>query len=715
MITKTSIHKFWYFSLLGVFITATIEILGLVGNQVFAQSNIVPDRTLGNESSQVLPSSSDDSPVDRITGGAIRGKNLFHSFQEFNIGNESIADFINPSNDIQNILTRVTGNNPSNILGTLRVSNGAGVTSNPNFFLINPNGIIFGEGASLDVPGSFVASTANAIRFREQGFFSTTEPETPQLLTVNPSAFLFHQIANQTINSIESQAFLSVPTNKNLLLVGGNTFPSTASTGKIVLNGGRLRAPGGRIEIGGLGEAGKINLNTIGNNFSLEFPEDIKRVDVSLLNLAEVDVTAGGGGDISIYSQNLDILEGSDICAGIGADLACGGVNQDNGSVNTQAGDITLDATEKITIADPVSEVKNDVNFDAIGNAGDINIKAKQLSISEGAQVSVSTFGEGNAGGVIINVQETVFLDKDENSNTWIRNNVQGSASGNTDGINITTSSLSVNNGAQIQSITRGRGNSGQIRIVARDKVSFDGNNGFPSGAFSIIDPNAQGDSGGLEIIAGSLDVHNGAQLGSWTAGNGNSGNIQINAQEQVSLITSLIISEVSDQGGIGDAGDIKITTVSLLLEDGSSILADTENQGNAGNITIEARNKVVLKGEGPGALNPNQIVPSQISTTVESNAVGEGGNIDIQAGSILFSEGAQLRSETFGKGDSGNIFLQVQDNISLSNSLIISEVSDKGGIGNAGDVKITTGSLLIKDGSSILADTENRGNAGNI
>ena len=817
-----------------------LGLLGIASLQVFsaapsfAQSNIVPDNTLGNENSRVEVLNSNGSPVDLISGGAIEEKNLFHSFQEFNIGDGRTADFINSSNNIQNILTRITGNNPSNIFGTLRVSNSAGVTSNPNFFLINPNGIVFGENASLDVGGSFVASTANAIEFGDRGFFSASEPETPQLLTINPSALFFNQVAAASIENQSradggrdpSNSFntfgLRVPDGKSFLLAGGD----------INIDGGGIVAFGGRVDLSSIAGVGRVELNQDSDNLSWSLPETTSRGNITLSNDARVIVSAGGGGDIAIAGENINIVGRSSLNAGILSQL---------GSVDAQAGDITLNATDSIRTSDD-SRVFNGVNQNAVGNSGNIDIKAKQLNIiggaqvsaltfgqgdtgnitvsasesvelkggdtgsltglfaqvgqqgvgnggnilveaedlkiskgaqisagtfgegnagnlnihvndlleltgdgefpsglfaevasngagtsgdlivetgslrvTDGARISASTFGEGNAGRVIINAQERVFLEEDENNNTFINNNVGTFALGNTSGIDITTDSLSVNNGAQIQSNTRGRGNSGQIRIVARGKVSFDGNNGSPSGAFSLVDPTARGTSGGIEIIADSLDLHNRAQLGSWTDGTGNSGDIHINAQDQVSLINSLIISEVTDRGGVGDAGDIKITTGSLFLKDASSILADTENRGNAGNITIEARDQIVLEGEGSAASNFDRVISNRISTTVESNAVGEGGDINIKAGSLFFADGAQLRSETLGQGDSGNIFLQVRDKISLSNSLILSEVSELGGIGDAGDIKITTGSLFLEDASSILADTENQGNAGNI
>ncbi|WP_366516596.1 filamentous hemagglutinin N-terminal domain-containing protein [Microcoleus sp. PH2017_20_SFW_D_A] len=131
-----------------------------------AIAQIIPDSTLGAESSRLVPDTINNLPSDRISGGATRGSNLFHSFRSFNIGEGRGLYFENPS-AVSNIFTRVTGGQPSNILGTL------GVQGNANLFLINPKGIVFGPNARLDLRGSFVASTADSIVFNNGFEFST--------------------------------------------------------------------------------------------------------------------------------------------------------------------------------------------------------------------------------------------------------------------------------------------------------------------------------------------------------------------------------------------------------------------------------------------------------------------------------------------------------------------------------------------------------------
>lgn len=172
-----------------------------------AIAQITPDTTLGASGSLVTRNQVFNGlPSDRIDGGALRGTNLFHSFQDFNISAGQGAYFTNPD-AVTNILTRITGTSPSNILGTL------GVLGNANLFLLNPNGIVFGPNANLSINGSFVGTTANAIGFQSGDIFSANpaQPLPSGLLNVNPSALLFNQIAASAIVNRSEGTGLRVP------------------------------------------------------------------------------------------------------------------------------------------------------------------------------------------------------------------------------------------------------------------------------------------------------------------------------------------------------------------------------------------------------------------------------------------------------------------------------------------------------------------------
>ena len=255
-----------------------------------ASAQIVPDNTLGAESSQVVTR---DANSNLIQGGATRGGNLFQSFQEFNVNEGRGVYFANPDG-IGNIFSRVTGANPSNILGTLGVDGAA------NLYLINPNGIIFGNNSALDVQGSFTATTADAITFNENGLFSAVNPEDSVLTISVPLGLQLGSnpgsIINQSFFRNEMGEFvgLQVPTGENLTFVGG----------EIIFDEGEATARGGNIFMGGLSEAGIVGISDDG---SLIFPEFVARADVLLTNFSDVDVRGTGGGNIEIHSRNLTL------------------------------------------------------------------------------------------------------------------------------------------------------------------------------------------------------------------------------------------------------------------------------------------------------------------------------------------------------------------------------------------------------------------------
>ncbi|WP_168498089.1 filamentous hemagglutinin N-terminal domain-containing protein, partial [Anabaena sp. UHCC 0204] len=199
-------------------VTLFTGIFTFTNQKAFAQ--LIPDSTLGAESSQI---NNINSTTAQIESGATRGINLFHSFQEFNVDVGKTVNFANPIN-IENILTRVTGSNVSNILGTL------GVNGNANLFLINPNGIYFGTGATLNIQGSFTATTANEIKLGDTGLFSAKNPQTSNLLNIQPNALFTNALKNQQAE-IKNEGNLQ--TGKDLTLSGINVTvkDSTLKTG----------------------------------------------------------------------------------------------------------------------------------------------------------------------------------------------------------------------------------------------------------------------------------------------------------------------------------------------------------------------------------------------------------------------------------------------------------------------------------------------------
>ena len=687
---------------------AIVGAIALGSDRTLAQ--ITPDNTLGEERSVVTPEVIQGKPSDRIDGGATRDANLFHSFQEFNVDEGRGAYFSNPDG-VENILSRVTGGSRSEILGAL------GVLGQADLFLINPSGILFGPNASLDVEGSFVGTTADGIGFGEQGFFSATDPKIPsQLLTVNPLAFFFNQVATQPNNAIENQGFLSVPSGQSLLLVGGKVSPTIDSTGTILVDGGFLQAPGGRVELGGLAAAGTIELGGEDSEWQLNFPQEVARADVALVNGARVDVSAGDGGSIAINARNLNILEGSQLRAGIAFGL---------GSPQAQAGDIVIQVTGTMSLAN-LSFVANRVEPEAEGKGGRIEVTTGSLSVAEGAILSASILGQGDAGSIIINASESVSFvgESSIGSPSGAFSTVGAGAEGKGGGIEITTNSLSVADGAQLVASTFGQGEAGSITINASESVSFLGESsiGSPSGAFSTVEAGAEGKAGGIEITTNSLSVADGAILSASILGQGDAGSIIIDASESVSFVGESSVGSPSaafstvEAGAEGKGGGIEITTSSLSVADGAQLVASTFGQGEAGSITINASENVSFVGE-----SSDSSLLSGAFSTVEAGAKGKGSGIEITTSYLSVADGAQLSTSTRGQGDAGSIIINASESVSFVGESSIGSPSgafsrvNAGAEGKAGGIEITTSSLLVADGAQLSAGTFGQGEAGSI
>ena len=636
-----------------------------------AIAQIIPDTTLGNENSVVIPNIFVQGDVgDRIDGGAIRGSNLFHSFEQFNINDSQRVYFANPTG-IETILSRVTGNDVSDIFGTL------GVDGTADLFFLNPNGIVFGENARLDVAGSFMATTADAFQFGVQGTFSATAPSAPTaLLTIDPSALLFTQatagsILNQSVTPLfPGNSFLKglrVPDGERLALVGG----------PVQLEGGGLNAFGGRVDVGAVGGLGSVTLNSDG---SLGFPESLTREDV-YLNGARLEVTPGEGGDIVIIARNIELLN-SDIRAGIVLDA---------GGPDAQAGDIVLNASNVIQIDQ--SAVNNFIFSDSTGTGGSIYLVTEVLEIQGNSELASTNFGIGNSGNILVEASDRVLLD----DGSSIFTNVPQSARGNGGEISIDTGLLEVLNLSQLQSGTLGNGNAGSIRLNARDRITF--NN---SAVFSDVKMGAVGNGGNVDISTNILELSDLTLFQTTTLGNGNAGSINIVAGDRITLDTSAFIRSDVEETGIGNAGDINITTNNLKMQNLSGLFTTTFGQGNAGDIDISATDSILFNN-------------ASIFGDVSINAIGTGGNIGISSKNLDITNLSVISADTLGQGNAGNIFINVQEAIQIDNLSQIGTVVQQEAIGQGGDIVIKTGSLEFSDFSQLSSSTFGNGDAGQI
>ncbi|NJR64377.1 MAG: filamentous hemagglutinin N-terminal domain-containing protein [Leptolyngbyaceae cyanobacterium CRU_2_3] len=599
-----------------------------------APAQIVPDRTLGNESSRSVPTTIRGLPADQIEGGAIRGANLFHSFREFNVGNGRGAYFANPAN-VQNILTRVTGGNPSAIRGTL------GVLGNANLFLLNPNGILFGQNARLDLSGSFLSSTADGLLFGNGFEFSAANPQAPPLLTVNlPVGLRFRDNPGGMINrSRTSQEILGNPTPIGLAVNPGRSLAFIG--GDINLANGSLTALQGNIQLGSVSSAGVVGLipNATGSDFArFDYRNIAEFGNIGLSGNATVTTTGLGGGAIGIQGRQVSLrdratitsrtignLNGQDITIRADQFRLSGRASVDTittgsgrgGNLLLQADTVNLRGIGfaallknginaaldgKINPADFAGAAGSGLISGSIGagRGGNIIVDTRQLLLEEGAQIDSPNFRGGAGGDVVIRASDSVRV---------IGAGIFGVTLGESPGgqVTIDTNRLVVQDGGIISTSAFGEGD-GRNLIINADTIQIAGTAPIDGTARSLIVTGtvAGGAGGDVMINTRRLIIGEGGAIGSSTLRDGSSGDVRINASESVELIgnpqgsevpsgiaaasgESLFSSRLEDVEATGEAGNLTITTDRLTLQGGLGITANSRNSSKAsgGNITI--------------------------------------------------------------------------------------------------------------------------------
>ncbi len=611
-------------------ILLSLELLLFNSNRL-SVAQVTADETLGFEKSVVTPSIIiNDLPSNQIKGGAIRGINLFHSFREFNVREGEGIYFSNPIG-IENIISRVTGRTESQVMGTL------GVQGKANLFIINPNGVIFGSNSSLDLNGSFVASTANALQFGEQEFFEISIPNAPSLLTVNPSAFLFRQInaspiVSQSIKSVETRRSLdpSLSSTEQVVKLSGLRVADGRSLvllgGDITINGGRvpeegggggLTALGGRVILGSILDIGKIDLKVNGNNLNLSFPENMNFGNVSLLNGARLDASGqvdnsgigNAGGSIQLTAKNIQIKDESQI------------VTETTGLED--GGSLSINATGSFDLRSAAKGGTISTFTTGVGSAGDINIKAGNILVTDGGSIVSSSLVFGSSGKINVTSSGLIELTGTDSFGrpSLIFSSTFSQGAGG-DILIVTPDTLIVSDGAGILSgpgqitlsdkttkqIATGKGGNIDIRAIKQILIS-DG----VLLADSIIST-----SGNINIETKKIDIKNGAIFVSSSQGLAGTLNIVANSF----ILDSSTISAETSLSGANIFLDIIDT---LILKNESKITAAASNNADGGNIKINTSILLVLP---PVDFNGSDIVAQADK--------GRGGNIVINSKGVF-------------------------------------------------------------------------------
>jgi filamentous hemagglutinin family protein len=332
-----------------------------------------------------------------ITGGKFSndGKNLFHSFTQFGLTSQQIANFLsNPK--INNILGRVTGGEASIINGLIQVT--GGTSGKSNLYLMNPAGIIFGSNAQLNVPASFTATTATGIGFGNNLWFQATGSNDYAALEGVPSYFAFN---TSKPGSLINAGNLAVQSGQNLALIGGNA-----------INTGTLTAPEGSITIAAVPGSSLVRISQPGYLLSLEIdPTATTASGINSLSLPEL-LTGGGGSEptgVTVDSTGQVVLTSSGMVVPNegGTALASGTLNvsgQKGGSVRVLGNNVgVINATIDASGINGGGTVLIGGDYQGQGTVP----KAQFTVVDRNSTINADALTDGNGGKVIVWADDT--------------------------------------------------------------------------------------------------------------------------------------------------------------------------------------------------------------------------------------------------------------------------------------------------------------------
>ena len=649
-------------------------------------AQIVPDRSLSNPSTVNI-----NDNISVIEGGSAVGGNLFHSFEQFSVTNGAEA-FFNNALSVENIISRVTGRQISNIDGRLRANGSA------NLFMLNPSGIVFGPNASLDIGGSLVATTADRLNFDNGSFFSATDTQTQPLLTVNvPTGLQWGpspgSVVNQSVAQDASGATvgLSVGPGRTIALIGG----------EVNLQGGYLTAPEGRVELSGLGENSQVSIAIDARGFAFRYSEASGFEDVELSRGALVSAIGSNGGEVGVRAKAFRLLPGSRIY-----------------TLNTGdevGGRIAIDTSDSVELVGN-SNLANIVplfesNFDnplelptglysvnsgtAVGSG--IEIKSPRLIARESAAVYAVSSGSGRGGNLTVNSASSVQLSASSLAATTTLDSL-----GDGGNLTVNTNELFLEEVATINGSTSGAGRGGILTIDASESIELVGTNlvttflsdGTLSAAINtslLAGSTVSGDAGEMRIITKRLTVRNGAALAVTSLGAGRPGNATITATESVELIgrsegafasPSSILAGAFNPFTVGaGGGNVVVRTQDLTLGDGAEISAIASSPGPGGSIEIAAE-QILLDGD---------------SKILAETSFGEGGDINLQVSDLQMRNNSEI---TVTAGSAENPLSLPPDLAAIIAPLV-------SGVGDGGNIIISTDNLVALENSDIIANAQ--------
>ena len=589
----------------------------------------------------------------------------------------------------------------------------------------------------MDVGGSFVATTADTIKFADGTSFDARNPNVSLTISVPIGLGLYGNNGSITVNGSGNQItgnstfspiqFEQRPTG--LSVSEGNTLALVGNG--IDFNGGVVTTQGGNIYLTS-GESGSVGISQEENGLTLIDDGVTKYQDINLNQQSLVDISGEKVGTVLLTGKTVHLSDASFI-------LAQTQSNAPGGSINIKASEEVL-LTGNSPDGEIASTIRSEVLKTAEERGATVYISANRLAMQDEAKIQAMTYSDspnGIGGQLNINAVESIKVNSS-------RMSASAFAEGNAGGINISTSELRLIEAASITSSTIGKGDGGEVNIQA-DLMEVVGAN---QDAISNISASTfrSGDAGNININTQILRVKDGGSVSSSSFADGNAGSLDINASESIEVsgksdifadrsnsqslirtMTQLTPPELRGRLNVpdvptGNAGNLTISTPSLTVNKQAIITVANQGSGSAGTLTINANNlsldttgRVTAAAEsGIGGniilntKNLNISNDSQITASASGNQ--DGGNITINTTNLTAKKNNQITASAF-EGEGGNLKISAES-LSLNDRDSIAATSE---LGNGGNINLNTARLQVENNSNISASAGGEGNGGNI
>jgi len=567
----------------------TLFLLLLPQVPLVAFADIITDGSLGIHQALI-----GDTLVIPETLGRRKGTNLFHSFTAFNLSAQQTATFTGAA-DIQHVIARVTGDTVSVINGQLRST-----LPNADIYLLNPNGIQFGEQAQLAVQGAFYASTASHLSLADGGQVAITSPEDSVLTATAPVAFGF---LNDPAGIAINNSALQVPTGA-LLYFGGGAIQLQAAT---------LQANAGQLVIAA--EQLRLDNSTLAASTVTLTGETLTIENGSIINSDAAE------GQITLQAEQVINVQGINANSGVGSTILGSGGSElhiTTPSLNVREGGVIQTAT-----------------FGNRGQAGDMFITTQRLQISQLSSISALTLGTGQGGAIHINSHDVVLQD-----NAAL--NARSVGLGNAGQIRLRADRLLLQ-ATSLISTTATQASGGDIDLQIAERLAITDQSGVTATAAG------QGRGGNIRIMTPQLDIARTSSITAASTAAGNAGRIEIMADQLTLTEQSTIDSQALQAAG----GNIDLQVAQRLWIRDSQVTARAQGQqrgDDGGNLSIFAGDFVILEdalvlasavfGDGGTIqLNTGSLVATPDSVVDASSAFGLAGEVFINAPDVDLEE----------------------------------------------------------------------------